>query len=76
MQGRSGFWFLTYVMSIEISLTVTVLCKERSGEDVGKRRGREKEEDTLVPAVCIWVVGEERDIWKPSLLNSIQIKLV
>lgn len=51
-------------------------AKKGSGEDMGKRRGREEKEDTLVPAVRIWVVGEERDIWKSPLLNSTQINLV
>lgn len=45
LQGKEReFWFLTYVMSIEISFTVTVLCNKRRWgghrEEEGERRGR------------------------------------
>lgn len=40
--GRGkGFWLLTYVVSIEISFTVTVFCKLESKEVEGRARGKE-----------------------------------
>lgn len=35
---------LTYVLSIEIALTVTVLCREQAGKRGGKHRVRDLEE--------------------------------
>lgn len=38
---------LTYVLSIEIALTVTVLCREASREKRGKHRVRDLEEESI-----------------------------
>lgn len=44
--GKRKVWFLTYVLPVEISFTVTVLCKlKRRGRGKGQRRGEEG--DTL-----------------------------